>query len=179
MTVRQLERDRVGEAPIARIRRRGASFDDFYLEHRDRIARALSLSLRDNELGSDAADEAFARACQRWHQVSGYDNPEGWVYRVAMNWARSWLRRKRREREKQPLLLTEGTSEDRVLDIDLERAISALSDDHRSIVVARFFLDWSVTQTAEALDLAPGTVKSRLSRALAQLEAELVGEDVR
>lgn len=152
-------------------------FDDFYLEHRDRIARALGLSLRDHELGSDAADEAFARACQRWNQVSGYDNPQGWVYRVAMNWARSWLRRKRREREKQPLLIAETFSEDRTVDVDLERAIGALSDDHRTVVVARFFLDWSVTETADALDLAPGTVKSRLSRALQHLETELVDQE--
>jgi RNA polymerase sigma factor (sigma-70 family) len=173
MVARQLERDRVGEAPTARTARRTASFDEFYGEHRDRIARALGLSLRDVELGGDAADEAFARACQRWNQVSGYDNPEGWVYRVAMNWARSWLRRKRREREKQPLLITDAHGEDRLVDVDLERAIGTLSADHRSVVVARFFLDWSVSQTADALDLAPGTVKSRLSRALQQLEAEL------
>ena len=174
MVVRQLERHRVGEAPTTRTVRTGGTFDEFYSEHRDRIARALSLSLRDAELGGDAADEAFTRACQRWNQVSGYDNPEGWVYRVAMNWARSWLRRKRREREKQPLLVTDSAAEDRLVDLDLERALASLSADHRSVVVARFFLDWSVSQTADALDLAPGTVKSRLSRALEQLEVELL-----
>lgn len=174
MVVTQLERDRVGEAPTGRSPSTDGSFEDFYGEHRDRMARALGLSLRDHELGVDAADEAFARACQRWSQVSTYDNPEGWVYRVAMNWARSWMRRKRRERDKQPLLISESESEDRMLDIDLERALATLSPEHRAIVVARFFLDWSVSQTAEALDVAPGTVKSRLSRALGQLEDQLV-----
>jgi RNA polymerase sigma-70 factor (ECF subfamily) len=176
MVVGQLERARVGESPTARTVDAVPTFDAFYLEHRDRIARALGLNLRDTELGVDAADEAFARACQRWSQVSRYDNPEGWVYRVAINWARSWLRRKRRERERQPLLISDASTEDRVLDVDLERAIAQLSDDHRSVVVARFFLDWSVNQTADALGLAPGTVKSRLSRALQQLENELGAE---
>ena len=177
MVVTQLERETVGDAPAARTPPVGRDFDDFYTAHRDRIARALGLSLRDPELGSDAADEAFARACQRWSQVSRYDNPEGWVYRVALNWARSWLRRKKRERDKQPLLIDVAAAEDRLLDVDLERAIESLSHDHRTVVVARFFLDWSVNQTAESLGLAPGTVKSRLSRALEQLEAELTTQD--
>ena len=45
-------------------------FDVFYAENRDQIARALSLSLRNPDLGAEAADEAFVRACQRWVEVS-------------------------------------------------------------------------------------------------------------
>ena len=67
-------------------------FEDFYAAHRDEMARALGLALRDSALGAEAADEAFARACQRWGQVSSYANPQGWIFRVALNWARSWLR---------------------------------------------------------------------------------------
>ncbi len=160
----------MGEARGRRRRPRSRSFDDFYLEHRDRIARAVALSLRDAELGGEAADEAFARAAQRWHQVSTYDNPEGWVYRVAINWARSWLRRVRRERDRRPLLVSPTASVDAVVDVDLERALATLSHDLRSVVVGRFLLDWSVDQTADALGVPPGTVKSRLSRALRQLE---------
>lgn len=163
----------MGEARGRRHRPRSRSFDDFYLEHRDRIARAVALSLRDPELGGEAADEAFARAAQRWHQVSTYDNPEGWVYRVAVNWGRSWLRRLRRERDRRPLLTSPAIAEDRVVDVDLEQALELLSRDLRSVVVARFLLDWSVDQTADALGIPPGTVKSRLSRALRQLGREM------
>jgi DNA-directed RNA polymerase specialized sigma24 family protein len=46
----------------------------------------------------------------------------------------------------------------------------------RAVVVCRLLLDWSVDQTAAALRLKAGTVKSRLHRALAQLERTL-GED--
>lgn len=144
-------------------------FEDFYADHRDEMARALGLALRDAALGAEAADEAFARACQRWGQVSSYSNPQGWVYRVGLNWARSWLRRIRRERERRPLLAQLHATEDRTPDLDLERAIETLNDAHRAVIVARFYLDWSVAETAEALGIAPGTVKSRLSRGLEQL----------
>ena len=43
----------------------------------------------------------------------------------------------------------------------------------RSVVVCRLLLDWSVEETADALRIKPGTVKSRLHRALATLERSL------
>lgn len=144
-------------------------FEDFYAAHRDEMARALGMALRDPSLGAEAADEAFARACQRWGQVSSYANPQGWVFRVGLNWARSWLRRVRRERERRPLLAQPDATEDRARDLDLERALATLNDAHRAVIVARFYLDWSVAETAEALGIATGTVKSRLSRGLEQL----------
>ena len=95
------------------------------------------------------------------------------MYRVAVNWGRSWLRRLRRERDRRPLLTSPAIAEDRVVDVDLEQALELLSRDLRSVVVARFLLDWSVDQTADALGIPPGTVKSRLSRALRQLGREM------
>ncbi|WP_419842968.1 sigma-70 family RNA polymerase sigma factor [Candidatus Poriferisodalis sp.] len=148
-------------------------FEDFYGAHRNELARALGLALRDAALGADAADEAFARACQRWRQVSTYANPQGWIFRVGLNWARSWLRRVRRERERRALMAQPHAAEDRAPDVDLERALASLSDAHRAVIVARFYLDWSVAATAEALGISSGTVKSRLSRGLTQLRRAL------
>ena len=45
------------------------------------------------------------------------------------------------------------------------------------MVVLRLYLDWSVEATAVALGVKPGTVKSRMSRAVARLEEALGGED--
>ena len=161
-----------GAAPIDAV---AVRFEDFYATHRDELARALGLALRDSALGAEAADEAFARACQRWGQVSSYANPQGWIFRVGLNWARSWLRRVRRERERRPLLAQPHATEDRARDLDLERALETLNDAHRAVIVARFYLDWSVAETADALGIAEGTVKSRLSRGLNQLRDVLEG----
>ena len=60
-----------------------------------------------------------------------------------------------------------------MVDTDLSEALAQLSEDHRAVVVLRYFLDWSVEQTADALEVSPGTVKSRLSRALDHLERRL------
>ncbi len=149
------------------------SFEDFYSTSRERIARALALTLGSIELGTEAADEGLTRAYQSWDRISGYENIEGWVYRVGLNWARSLWRKRRREAGD---VFSDPTTEDNVGDIDLEAALKRLDMRFRAVVVLRLYLDWSVEQTARALSISPGTVKSRMSRALDRLESDLGGE---
>ncbi len=113
----------------------------------------------------------MTRASERWDEVGTYDNPAGWVYRVALNWARSWYRRRRRVGPE----VVEAMW-DKLPDPDVNEAVAALSYHHRSVIVARFYLDWSTPQIADGLDLPLGTVKSRLHRALASLEETLGGD---
>jgi RNA polymerase sigma factor (sigma-70 family) len=54
----------------------------------------------------------------------------------------------------------------------MDRALGRLSQPLREAVVLRYFTQLSERETAEVLGIAPGTVKSRLSRALAQLSAD-------
>jgi RNA polymerase sigma factor (sigma-70 family) len=61
---------------------------------------------------------------------------------------------------------------------DMERrrlldAVEALRDDDRLVISCRYFLELSEEETAAALGIARGTVKSRLSRALERLRARL------
>ena len=60
-----------------------------------------------------------------------------------------------------------------VADPAIAAALRALPLDHRAVVVCRLLLDWSVDDTAAALGVRPGTVKSRLHRALRDLETRL------
>jgi RNA polymerase sigma-70 factor, ECF subfamily len=147
-------------------------FRGFFSDHHRRIASALAMTLRDDDLGSEAAAEAMARAYQNWDAVGTYGNPQGWVYRVGLNWARSRRRKLMREvfrSDSADFPARPGPK----IEPELDAALAALSVDQRSVVVLRYFLDWSESQTAEALDIAPGTVKSRLSRALDRLAVVL------
>lgn len=151
-----------------------SGFDEFFHEHHPTIVRALSLALGDEQLARDAASEGFAKALQRWSRVGRYGNPAGWVYRVGLNWGRSRWRKTRREVSEGAAEGIEPASADiEPSDPRLIPALQKLSVDHRVVVVARFYLDWSEQQIADALDVRPGTVKSRLSRALDRLGNEL------
>lgn len=146
-------------------------FDRFYEANREQLYRGVALVVKDPSRARDAVDEGMARAWERWDSVGGYESPEAWVYRVAVNWAVSSFRKRRPEAS--DLVSVEPVHLDRVPDVELSAAIDQLPVKHRAVIVARFFLDWSVEQTAEALGVSPGTVKSRTSRALARLSAEL------
>jgi RNA polymerase sigma-70 factor (sigma-E family) len=151
------------------------TFDVFFERSFDPVANALGLTLGDNELGSDAASEAMSRAYQRWTKISRYQNPAGWVYRVGLNWATS--RRRKWRREIHGTQLPDKGAEDPGPDHALSAALAELSVDQRSVVILRYYLDLSEIDTASALGISPGTVKSRLSRALARLAHTMENDD--
>ena len=148
------------------------AFHDFYVGSRDRVGRALAMTLGDADLAADSVDEAMARAYQRWSSVSRMDNPSGWVYRVGLNLARSRIRRLTRRRRATADRPADVPEPD-VLEPAILRALQALPVDHRSVVVCRLLLGWSEAETAEALDIRPGTAKSRLHRATTTLATQL------
>ncbi len=155
MTVEQLQHDR---------------FEDFYRARWPEIYRTLAVVLRDPDLAQEATDEAMTRCYQRWRTVRRYRNPSGWVYRVALNWARSRLRKTAR--------LVHGVDDQAVTDPSvpdpqLDRAVAALPLHHREVIVLRYLCDYSQAQVAEMLDVPEGTVKSRINRALATLREEI------
>jgi len=144
---------------------RGSEFARFYADHHDRLYRALTLTIRDTDLAHEAIDEAMARAAERWNTVGGYDAPEGWVYRVALNWSRSVFRTRGRRWLRAPSIV----ECDRLPDPDVNNAIARLPHEQRVVVVARYYLDWPLADIATSLDVPVGTVKSRLSRAQKRL----------
>lgn len=148
----------------------GRAFERFYRESHAQVARALGITLGDRQLGLEAADEAMVRCFAHWSKVQTYDNPGAWAYRVGLNWARS-LRRRLARRPPQPD--RRWVDPPATTDPQIEQAIAALDRDLRAVIVCRFFLDWSNDATAEALGIRPGTVKSRVHRALKRLEHHL------
>jgi RNA polymerase sigma-70 factor (ECF subfamily) len=112
----------------------------------------------------------MARAYARWDKLRGYDNPAGWAYRVGLNWARSHHRRLARQL---PFARSDVAEAEPVGDPAIRRALLELPIKQRSVVVCRLLLDWSVEETAAALGVRPGTVQSRLHRALQSLEPTL------
>ena len=146
-------------------------FGVFYAASWDRVYRPLAVSLGDHELAREAVDEAMVRAFQNWSRVTTYENPVGWVYRVALNYARNRLRRRWRE---VPWATIEPTWEMTTPNPELMDAVLALPIRQRQVVVLRFLFDWSVREVGVALDIPTGTVKSRLHRAVARLQ-EVIG----
>lgn len=146
-------------------------FEAFYGRERDPLVRALTFATGDPAAASDAVDEAMARAYQRWARVSTYDNPAGWVYRVALNHSRSVFRKLGRVRV--GAVPDRSVAPSQLPDEALWRAVDRLPEAQRDAVVLRFLLDWNNAEIAQALDVPEGTIKSRVSRGLAALRERL------
>lgn len=163
------------DVPLDAAAPNATTFSAFYRAHWAKVARGLAVTLGDRDLAAEATDEAMARAYQRWGTIQHYDQPAGWVYRVGLNWARSYHRRAVR---KLPFARADHVDAPTVEDPSIAAALEALDIKHRSVVVCRLLLDWSVEETAHALGVRPGTVKSRLHRALTQLQSSLAHLEV-
>jgi DNA-directed RNA polymerase specialized sigma24 family protein len=69
-------------------------FESWYRALHPRLVTTLVAVLGDVDVAREAADEAFARAFERWTRVSGMESMDGWTYRVACNVARRHWRRR-------------------------------------------------------------------------------------
>jgi RNA polymerase sigma factor (sigma-70 family) len=147
------------------------SFTTFYTAAHGHVLTAVSATLRDPHLAAEAVDEAFVRAAERWRSVQEVRNKEGWVYRVAINWATSW-RRKLALRPTRSAAHLDRAHRDEVPDLDLADALAVLPLDQRQTLVLRYAFGCSVRDTAAQLGVTEGTVKSRVSRARERLLAD-------
>lgn len=127
------------------------------------------------EDAQDLAQLTLLRCYVSWAKVQRANDRDAYVYQVLLNCLRDSRRRRWwGERPTQRLPETVGadiTSEVDVVDA-VHRALAGLSKPHRDVVVLRFYANLSEQQTAHALGVGVGTVKSRLSRALANLSAD-------
>jgi RNA polymerase sigma factor (sigma-70 family) len=136
----------------------------------------------------DAAQEAFVKAFRALGRFRSGAPFRPWLLRIVANEARN----RRRAAGRREQLALRSAAEIRPGDaapspeaalVATERreqllaAVNGLREDERLVVACRYFLDLSEAETAAALGVRPGTVKSRLSRALDRLREE-VGERV-
>jgi len=164
----------------------GDDFEAFWTAHRPSLARAIAATLGDAQLAGEAVDEAMARALQHWGRVRAMDHPTAWVFRVGVNWGRTRQRRVARSETAASGVDSVVASESRnacdsvaMPEPSIGRALAALPHGQRAVVVCRLLLGWSERQTAVALRIPAGTVKSRLARALDSLSVSLAHLDPR
>ena len=125
----------------------------------------------------DAVQEAFVRALLKPETFAALDNPVAWLRTVAVNQVRGRWRRLRRHRALQHLLADDAEPAPGVSPhyVAIVRALQEIPFAQREAIVMHHIGDLSVAQIADALGVADGTVKARLSRGRAAL-AGLLGD---
>lgn len=129
-------------------------FTSWYVESHDRLYTVLRLVTGDDEVASEAVDEAFTRALEKWARVSAMENPNGWTYKVALNYAR----RSTRRRGWPSSAPSTASSTDDYADLDLWRAVARLPHRQRTAMTLRYVADLRERDIAGAMGVRPGTV---------------------
>jgi RNA polymerase sigma-70 factor (ECF subfamily) len=140
-------------------------FDAFYRSYAPRLAGQLLALTGDAATAEDITQEAFMRASSRWARISGYDSPQAWVRRVAVNLARSEMRRTVRHiRALQRHGAPADVPEIGVDDLATLQALRELPHGYREVVVLHHLVGLRVEEIAAMLAMPAGTVRSRLAR---------------
>ncbi|MFN2627301.1 MAG: RNA polymerase sigma factor [Gaiellaceae bacterium] len=156
------------------------AFDEIVLAYQEIAFRVAYLITGGAAEAEDAAQDGFLKA---WRALGRFrrDAPlRPWLLSIVANEARN--RRRSAGRRARLALRPElqGSSGDTALSPEVElvarderhrllAALDGLPDDARAVLVCRYLLDLSEQETAAALDLRKGTVKSRTARALDRL----------
>jgi RNA polymerase sigma-70 factor (ECF subfamily) len=122
----------------------------------------------------DAVDEAIYKgflACKKLREPEHFNT---WLTRILMNVCAGELRRRKREApaEKLPEVAAEDFDA-----LPLRTAVERLPAPIRAVIVLRYFSGLTLAETAQALDIPPGTVSTRQRKGLALLRLELKEED--
>ncbi|WP_181312007.1 SigE family RNA polymerase sigma factor [Nocardioides campestrisoli] len=155
-------------------------FHEFVAARSRALGRTAYLLTGDHHLAEDLLQTALLQVARHWERIDGH--PEAYARRVLYTQNVSWWRRKRfAERSLESYDDRAAASSDPTLRLTLADALGRLTTKQRTVLVLRFYEDLTEVQTAAALGITAGTVKSTTRQALARLRtlapelADLVG----
>jgi RNA polymerase sigma-70 factor (sigma-E family) len=154
-----------------------------YLEARQaRLLRTAYLLTGDQHQAEDLLQTSLAKLYLAWDKVRDRGSVDAYVRRIMVNennslWRRGWRRREHptdEVPETTPIL----DEYDEGVGAAVWAMVQTLPRKARAVVVLRYYEQLSEAETAEALGISVGTVKSQCSRALATLR-DRIGEEAR
>ncbi|MHC0428945.1 SigE family RNA polymerase sigma factor [Streptomyces sp. O3] len=151
-----------------------AEFHAFFEQQYAALARLAYLLTADADNADDLAADALLALWHRWDRVRAAEHPVAYARGVVANMARSRIRGAVRERRRITLFWTPRDARTDDPDIpavvDVRAALGRLPFRKRACVVLRHAFDLSEKDTAQALGVSVGTVKSQTSKGMAELQ---------
>lgn len=152
-------------------------FEEFFTAHQTMTLRIVYSYVRSRDVAEDLVIESFLEVHNRWDRVLTFENPVGYLVRIAVNRAKKWLKRKKPDwleldsetvsQAKTPesvVLLAESEKE-------LEQALLRIKEEERVIILLRDLEKNSFDDIAGVMDMKLPTVKSHYRRGKQKLAA--------
>lgn len=154
-------------------------FESFARRVHVRAVTAVAMYCGDAEVAQEATQEALAKALLNWDRVRAAESPDAYLIRSAMNEATRWYRRLRTRRK---YAAAEGKVETVTLveqadGIAVRQVLATLPDRQRQALLLRYFSDFSVAETAAAMDCAEGTVRALASQGVEAMRRQFATDE--
>jgi len=154
------------------------TFEAFFAETHRSARAAVWLIVRDTHEAEEVVQDAFVRVWERWARVAVMEDPEGYLYRTAMNVLRS---RRRRAAVALRHLVRPGRPDDTLEAVErrevLVRALSSLTRRERAAVVLMDLLDLTSEEAGAALGIKAATVRVLAARGRERMQREANDDD--
>jgi RNA polymerase sigma-70 factor (ECF subfamily) len=152
--------------------------ESLFRAHHGRLVRALTVACGNEQIAADAVQVAFVKAHLKWRSIMSYDDPVGWIRRVAINNMRDEHRRESRKQRVVDRLGAEPEVQVQAPQLDDVAAMLAGLPRQQRLSLALFYVDGlSVAETAATLGISEGAVKFHLHQGRSTLRGQL-GEGV-
>jgi RNA polymerase sigma-70 factor (ECF subfamily) len=156
------------------------NYDQIVTLHRTPLLAFLTRYLADSGAAADVAQDAFVRAYFTLDRFDDRRPFSRWLFTIAANLARDYLRKANRMQQRLQVAVHEGRLAEPSTDSGqeeemaaLEREITTLPEGMREAVVLHYQMDWPLAEVARHLDTTEGAVKTRLHRAREILREKL------
>jgi RNA polymerase sigma-70 factor (ECF subfamily) len=170
-----------------------AAYDELVRVYHAQIFHVAFRMLGDSGDAADVAQEIFLKVFRNINGFKGESSLKTWIFRIAfseiLNRLRWWKRRYRQSTvsldvdhsgngngyhvsDSRPT--PEQALESKEREEAIQKALSKLSGDHRSIIILRDIEGFSYGEIADVLGISIGTVKSRLARGRADLKKSMI-----
>lgn len=158
-----------------------ADFESWMVNRQSRLLRTAYLLTGDVHAAEDLVQTALAKLYLAWDRVADAPSVDAYARKILVNehtstWRRLWRHREVVTDTSSHDVPVTGAEYDGVADA-LWDAVRALPERQRAVVVLRYYEQLSERETAEALGVTVGTVKSQASRALDALRVHLGDRD--
>lgn len=143
----------------------------------DRLVKALTIVAGDPEEAADAVQEAFVRLILGWDRLATYEDPAGWVRRVALNQIRDHHRSIGRQarlmlRIEEQYRTPQGASP---VDEEVWERLGTLPLKQRTALALHYVDKLTAQEVADVMHVSEGTVRQHLHRARQALKKSFEG----
>lgn len=148
--------------------------ESLFRAHHGRLVRALTVACGNEQIAADAVQVAFVKAHLKWRSIMSYDDPVGWIRRVAINNMRDEHRRESRKQRVVDRLGAEPEVQVQAPQLDEVAVMLAGLPRQQRLSLALFYVDGlSVAETAATLGISEGAVKFHLHQGRSTLRGQL------